>query len=224
MSSSDPNSKIDFLDPPASIRKKIKSAFCEEGNTEENGVLAFVNAVLIPISSLRIERRSSKADTSALGEDSTPPFISDDAPPGTLFTIPRDIKWGGSMHFESFAALENDFKERRVHPGDLKNAVAEYIVQLLDPVQKAYAESEDWQVAAREAYPEPVKEVKKKKVAFFPNYLFEKLNSFTGENLLPSPTWEGQERCERWDGRCDRRECKGGHVGHHIPSMRINGF
>ena len=56
MSSSDPDSKIDFLDPPEVVRRKIKGAFCEEGNTAENGVLAFVNAVLIPISQLRLER------------------------------------------------------------------------------------------------------------------------------------------------------------------------
>ncbi|THH14200.1 hypothetical protein EW146_g6115, partial [Bondarzewia mesenterica] len=31
MSSSDPDSKIDFLDPPEVVRRKIKKAFCEEG-------------------------------------------------------------------------------------------------------------------------------------------------------------------------------------------------
>jgi tyrosyl-tRNA synthetase len=56
MSSSDPNSKIDLLDPPAVVAKKIKAAFCEEGNVAENGLLAFVQAVLIPISQLRRER------------------------------------------------------------------------------------------------------------------------------------------------------------------------
>ena len=38
MSSSDPNSKIDLLDPPEVVRKKIRGAFCEEGNVKENGV------------------------------------------------------------------------------------------------------------------------------------------------------------------------------------------
>ena len=32
MSSSDPNSKIDFLDSAADVKKKIKAAFCEEKN------------------------------------------------------------------------------------------------------------------------------------------------------------------------------------------------
>jgi tyrosyl-tRNA synthetase len=54
MSASDPNSKIDLLDIPEVVKKKIKAAFCE-GNIEENGVLSFVGAVLIPISELRKE-------------------------------------------------------------------------------------------------------------------------------------------------------------------------
>jgi tyrosyl-tRNA synthetase len=45
MSVSDPNSKIDLLDTPEVVKKKIKAAFCEEGNIEENGVLSFVGAV-----------------------------------------------------------------------------------------------------------------------------------------------------------------------------------
>ncbi|KAG6373707.1 hypothetical protein JVT61DRAFT_6381 [Boletus reticuloceps] len=44
MSSSDP----DFLDPPEVVKRKIKRAFCEEGNVIENGLLAFAKAVLIP--------------------------------------------------------------------------------------------------------------------------------------------------------------------------------
>ena len=55
MSSSDPNSKIDFLDTAEVIRKKIKAAFCEEGNVEDNGLLSFIEAVLIPVNQLRIE-------------------------------------------------------------------------------------------------------------------------------------------------------------------------
>ena len=66
MSSSDPNSKIDFLDPPEVVRRKIKAAFCEEGNTAENGVLSFVQAVLIPISELRIERSATVLEGSVV--------------------------------------------------------------------------------------------------------------------------------------------------------------
>ena len=41
MSSSEADSKIDLLDPPSQIKKKLKKAFCEEGNIENNGPLAF---------------------------------------------------------------------------------------------------------------------------------------------------------------------------------------
>lgn len=47
MSASEEESKIDLLDSAANIKKKLKKAFCEPGNVEGNGVLAFVKYVLI---------------------------------------------------------------------------------------------------------------------------------------------------------------------------------
>ncbi|KAF7291477.1 Tyrosine--tRNA ligase [Mycena kentingensis (nom. inval.)] len=73
MSSSDPNSKIDFLDSADAVRKKIKLAFCEEGNVEENGILSFVKAVLIPISKLRLE---NIARGGAILEEKLEPFVA----------------------------------------------------------------------------------------------------------------------------------------------------
>jgi len=49
MSSSDVNSKIDLLDTPGVLKKKINKAFCEPGKVEGNGLLAFVKMVLFPI-------------------------------------------------------------------------------------------------------------------------------------------------------------------------------
>lgn len=49
MSSSEEDSKIDLLDPPAAIKKKIKKAFCEPGNITDNGVLSFTKHVLFPL-------------------------------------------------------------------------------------------------------------------------------------------------------------------------------
>eukprot|EP00475_Leptophrys_vorax_P013851 TRINITY_DN201_c1_g2_i1.p1 TRINITY_DN201_c1_g2~~TRINITY_DN201_c1_g2_i1.p1 ORF type:complete len:406 (-),score=145.07 TRINITY_DN201_c1_g2_i1:313-1530(-) len=48
MSASDKNSKIDCLDSEKEVNNKIKSAFCEEGNIEQNGVLEFARLVLFP--------------------------------------------------------------------------------------------------------------------------------------------------------------------------------
>lgn len=49
MSSSEEDSKIDLLDSAANVKKKMKKAFCEPGNVENNGVLAFAKYVLYPL-------------------------------------------------------------------------------------------------------------------------------------------------------------------------------
>jgi tyrosyl-tRNA synthetase len=177
MSSSDPDSKIDLLDPSDAIRRKIKKAFCEEGNVAENGVLSFVEAVLIPISELRLERAASKAansdgsngGSSAAEENAEEqkPFVSEGAPSGTVFSISRDEKYGGPMHFSTHDALKQAFEKRDVHPKDLKGAVADAIVSLLAPIRKRFEENKEWQEVTELAYPSPVPEKKKKKVRVF---------------------------------------------------------
>jgi tyrosyl-tRNA synthetase len=168
MSSSDPNSKIDFLDSPELVRKKIKTAFCEEGNVEKNGILSFLKAVLIPISQLRLDRRAGAQNNffeEGLGDQR--PFISDDAPIGTVFSIERSEKFGGSTHYKCFEDIEEDFKNKVLHPKDLKASVADGIVRLLEPIGKSFQENEDWQRIAQLAYPDPnanAVEKKKKKV------------------------------------------------------------
>jgi len=164
MSSSDPDSKIDFLDPPDAVRRKIKKAFCEEGNVADNGVLAFVEAVLIPISELRLERAARRADSSTSPDgDEQKSFASEGAPPGTVFSVHRDEKYGGSMHFSTYDALRDAFEKRDVHPKDLKGAVADAIVSLLAPIRKRFEENKEWQAVTELAYPAPVPEKKKKK-------------------------------------------------------------
>jgi tyrosyl-tRNA synthetase len=176
MSSSDPDSKIDFLDPPDAVRRKINKAFCEEGNVADNGVLAFVQAVLVPISELRLERAASKAgssnssepgpgpDEEVFGEDKQKPFVSEGAPPGAVFSVHRDEKYGGPMHFSTYDALKEAFEKRDVHPRDLKGAVADALVSLLAPIRQRFEESKEWQEVTELAYPSPVLEKKKKKV------------------------------------------------------------
>jgi tyrosyl-tRNA synthetase len=171
MSSSDPNSKIDLLDAPAAITKKIKAAFCEEGNAEDNGVLAFVKAVLIPISQLRRERARMTDDQLAAegitraAAEAQKPFVSAGAPDDAVFTIVRDDKFGGPLHYTDYAALKADFEARKVHPKDLKAAVGQAIQELLAPIRAAYEADEEWQAIERAAYPDPnAKADKKKKV------------------------------------------------------------
>lgn len=49
MSSSVEDSKIDLLDSPSALKKKLKKAFCEPGNVKDNGVLSFCQHVLFPL-------------------------------------------------------------------------------------------------------------------------------------------------------------------------------
>ncbi|KNE64577.1 tyrosine-tRNA ligase [Allomyces macrogynus ATCC 38327] len=126
MSSSDPDSKIDLLDSPKDVERKIKRAFCEEGNVADNGVLAFVKAVLFPIASLR-------------GGNAA-------------FTIKRPEKFGGDSTYSSFEDLETAFAEKKVHPGDLKKAVAEALNVLLDPIREAF-NTPELQELTETAYP-----------------------------------------------------------------------
>ncbi|XP_072274125.1 tyrosine--tRNA ligase, cytoplasmic [Pyxicephalus adspersus] len=60
MSSSEEESKIDLLDSPSDVKKKLKKAFCEPGNIESNGVLSFVRHVLFPLKSEFVVLRDEK--------------------------------------------------------------------------------------------------------------------------------------------------------------------
>ena len=82
MSSSEVYSKIDLLDSPADVQKKIKKAFCEPGNTKDNGVLSFVKHVLFP-------------------------NFADKEP----FKITRSEELGGNLEFANFESLEAAYAE-----------------------------------------------------------------------------------------------------------------
>ncbi|KAL0091868.1 tyrosyl-tRNA synthetase [Phycomyces blakesleeanus] len=112
MSSSDPDSKIDFLDSAKDVQKKIKKAFCEEGNIAENGILSFVKSVYFPLKTLHGNK--------------------------PVFTAIRPEQYGGNMVFNNYESLEKAFADKTVHPGDLKAGVIAAINELLEPIRKAF--------------------------------------------------------------------------------------
>ncbi len=103
MSASDLKSKIDLLDDEKAVQDKLKGAYCEEGVVEDNGVLAFLKQVLIP---LKQDRKES-------------------------FVVERPAKYGGNLTFKNYEEIENLFVEKQLHPLDLKMAVAREINVLL---------------------------------------------------------------------------------------------
>ncbi|XP_075233254.1 tyrosyl-tRNA synthetase [Lycorma delicatula] len=135
MSSSEEDSKIDLLDSPSAVKKKLKKAFCEPGNIEDNGVLSFAKHVIFSL------------------------FKE-----GEKFVIVRDEKNGGNLEFSTYEDLEKCFASQELHPADLKAATEIYINKLLDPIRKAF-ESPELKKLASAAYPPPPKKQAPKQAA-----------------------------------------------------------
>ncbi len=57
---------------------------------------------------------------------------------GTSLTISRPEKWGGEVTYTSYPELEKDYADRTLHPQDLKQAVADWLITKLEPVRKYF--------------------------------------------------------------------------------------
>lgn len=64
-------------------------------------------------------------------------------------TIPRPEKFGGDITYTSYENLEKDYAEKKLHPQDLKIAVADWLIQKLEPARK-YFEDPKRKVALEE--------------------------------------------------------------------------
>lgn len=56
----------------------------------------------------------------------------------TTFVINRPEKWGGNLTYTSFKDLEKDYADKKLHPQDLKMAVADWLIKTLEPVRKHF--------------------------------------------------------------------------------------
>ncbi len=63
--------------------------------------------------------------------------------------IPRPEKFGGPLHFDSAATFAEQYAAGGIHPQDLKGAVSEALIRILEPAARHFA-------AHREAIPEGV--------------------------------------------------------------------
>jgi tyrosyl-tRNA synthetase len=125
MSSSEQDGKIDLLDTPKQIRKKIGKGFCERGNID-CGILSFVKHVLFPINKLKTGSQ--------------------------LFKIERPEKYGGNIEFETYDNLESAFEDQVLDPVDLKQGVSNWIIQLLENTRNKLKSSEEFQKILKNAY------------------------------------------------------------------------
>lgn len=155
MSASIPNSKIDCLETPDVVIKKISNVKCDDSEIAKNGILGLLKMVLMPISRIRLDMQG-KGEGEVIADRR--PFSSEDAPEGTLFTVDiRDDAKDGVVHkhYRSYEELEQDYKEKKLSLEELKVPVAKAVNQLLALIRKTYESNEEWRVVEKLAYSEP---------------------------------------------------------------------
>src|SRR3989344_9407874 len=102
MSSSIESTKIDLLNDEETIRKKINKAECTVGNPD-NGIMALLKYLIMIIKEDKKEK----------------------------FVVERPHNFGEKIEYSNYNEIERDFMNKKLHPLDLKNAVAKEIVLLL---------------------------------------------------------------------------------------------
>lgn len=127
MSASEEKSKIDLLDSADEVNNKISSAHCPIA-AADNGILAFLKYVIMV-------------------------YKNDN---GEGLTIKRAEKFGGNLVYDDYSLLEKDYVSKKLHPIDLKNAVAEEANKLLDPIRRSMEGKEN---LIKEAFPDKVKQL-----------------------------------------------------------------
>lgn len=115
MSSSEVNSKIDILDTPNAIKKKINACYCLPGDVDNNNLLLICKKVIFPI----LKRKDQK------------------------FTIDRPEKYGGSIIYENqeIERLVAEFGSQQLHPMDLKSGMVSFLTNLFEPIRTKFASS-----------------------------------------------------------------------------------
>jgi len=129
MSSSDPNSKVDFDDNLKTIKGKFQKAYSVDGVTENNGLLAILKYVVFRF--LEFQNR---------------PLV-----------INRPPKWGGDIVYNTYEEVFNDFGSGKLASGDLKSCLAKEINEIVSPLRDLLS-SDEGKVIHDLAYP-PVVQV-----------------------------------------------------------------
>lgn len=107
MSSSIEGTKIDLLETEENIKRKINNAECTAGDVN-NGIMALLKYLIF------ILKKERKED----------------------LTIERLEKYGGNLIYNNYEDLEKDFKQKKLHPQDLKKTVEIELINLLAVFRK----------------------------------------------------------------------------------------
>ena len=137
MSASDPDSKIDILDNAEIVKKKLRKAYAAPKEVEGNGLISFIEYVLLPVSALN-------------SKDGKGEFV---------------VERGNGQDPVAYTNIEEfkaDYIADKTTPQLLKSAITTALNKLLEPIQAEYQASPEWQEIEKKAYP-PAEPAKKKK-------------------------------------------------------------
>ncbi len=115
MSASKVEGKVDLLDEPDVMEKKIAEAICPIGEVNDNPVLMYAKFIIFPILE-NLERG---------------------------FAIERPPKFGGNLNLQTYEELEQIFAAKKLHPLDLKHALAREFSTILKPVRERFYKEQE---------------------------------------------------------------------------------
>lgn len=108
MSKSKPNSAVFIHDTPDEIRNKIKKAYGPPKEVEFNPLLNWVETLIF------------------WGEKTGE------------FVVDRPERFGGKVTYNTMADLTTDYQNEKLFPLDLKNALADWLIEKLEPARKHF--------------------------------------------------------------------------------------
>ena len=117
MSKSKPDSAVFIHDEPDEIRRKVNNAFCPEGEVEFNPILDWVKHLVLYNQGVNVTHNQGVQNS---------------------LIVNRKSEHGGNIEYQSYEELERDFVEKKLHPQDLKNAVADWLIRKLEPARKYF--------------------------------------------------------------------------------------
>ena len=66
--------------------------------------------------------------------------------------VERPEKFGGNVSYTNYKQLEVDFAERKLHPGDLKQTVGNYLIKIVSPIREKLNLNEDLYNSINKSY------------------------------------------------------------------------
>lgn len=121
MAKSNPDSAIFMDDTDAEIDSKIKKSFCEPGNITKNPILEYFKYIV---------------------------FEKEEHVNIEVFDFEKKEK--KVVQFSDYLTLENSFKDKEIHPNDLKSAIKIYIKKYLSPVREYFEKNPEAEALRKE--------------------------------------------------------------------------